>query len=160
MPEIKGHITISRTSGTRRGDDVRICIEDHNAGVVACEVKMTLENFAKAITNQGFIDCVVEFNDSGKVGTQRENKTELVPVPEKRSYDNREGWQEKSLAPFLVDGWYPRSGDINNHHRQRRDENGNTFQEVVFFRNVPKQKRLDPDANVVDAEFPEVEEKA
>lgn len=64
-----------------------------------------------------------------------ENKTEMVPVP---PYGQRQdGWQDQALAPFCVDGWWPRQGDITNHHCSF-SANGQDYQQVVFFRNVQK----------------------
>lgn len=103
---------------------------------------MTLEEFAKALFSSTG-ECEIEFNDSGKVGTQGEHKEELVPIPKWEKRDKAGRWKDAALAPFLVDGWYPRGSDIENFTHRHVVKNGKDYQSVVFFRNVPKLKDQD-----------------
>ena len=73
MKRINGKITITRTSNHL----IEIMIIDDEAGVKAFEIKVAYEEFAKALTNLAEQPCLVEFNDSGKVGKKREVKTEV-----------------------------------------------------------------------------------
>lgn len=120
----KGKITISRPSG--HGEPhIAITLVDNDAHVHFCEVRLGLDEFAKAITGQGFVNCDLHLRGLDKVGTIRENKTEFVPDI---------GEEDKSLAPFMVDGWTPRSGDWGNMHNGTKGRGFN----VVFFSQCPK----------------------
>lgn len=139
MQKLKGKLTISSPSGgLSEKDIVRIEILDVDASCYAVLVEMEIEIFARALMGHGHMDCVFEFNDSGNVGTISQNKEETVPVPAD-SYRNLKA-QKLALAPFEVDGWKARAGDIDNHHRASQDKSGQRFQLVVFFRNVPREQ--------------------
>lgn len=153
MLKLQGKITISRmerwrpcqrlsvTSTHELERPLRILITDSISGCVAAHVSLSLTDFALALTGMGYVDCDLEFNDSGVVGMVAENKTELVPIPAEHPY-NREAWSIAALAPFEVDGWKAREGDITNGHNFVRTKNGMTFQRVVFFRHVPRPQAL------------------
>lgn len=130
MKDLKGTIHIARIYG---GDEsAPICIEivESNSGAEAISVRLDLAEFAEAITGKGRCSCVIDyFNDSGVIGMKAEHKTEIVPVPP--FGERSDGWEDKALAPFEVDGWSARRADITNSHRKVKGG-----QAVVFFRHV------------------------
>jgi hypothetical protein len=128
---LDARVTITRNSR----DEIWIYIQDYRASANIVEVKMTTEAFALAVTGLGSVEATAEFNDSGNVGMVAQNKTEMVPIPSSGKTRGGE-WEAKALAPFEVNGWRARSGDISNHHRWSRDKNGQEWQSVVFFRHV------------------------
>ncbi len=136
MKLLKGSLSIGRTG---RSDDkaIRIELNDADSHCTAVLVRMGLPEFAECITGMGHADCEFEFNDSGVIGMLAQSKTEMVPVPSSHPRGDEE-WKRKALAPFEVDGWKARAGDITNQHCWSRDESGKEFQRVVFFRHVPK----------------------
>jgi hypothetical protein len=135
MLKLAGKLSISRVTSNKEPNFVEITVVDAEASVEAISVKVSIETFANALFGSGYQDCEFEFNDSGRVGTIHEHKEELVPIPD---YGNRpEGWQKKALAPFEVDGWSARSGDITNGHLHVTQK-GQNHQRVAFFRNMPK----------------------
>jgi hypothetical protein len=75
---IKGKLTIAKGSNE---DEVRIYLDDGLAGCRAATARVSLDGFARALFAQGYIDCVVEINDSGVIGKIREHKVVAVRVP-------------------------------------------------------------------------------
>ena len=142
MLRLKGNISINRFGGGRDDSEIQIEIGDEEARVQICTLTMSLHNFAECVTGLSHVDCSVDFNNSGKIGTIGESKEEMVPIPPYDERDSGGKWIKRALAPFTVDGWSPRDRDITNHHGWARNKDGQEFQRVVFFRNVP---RLDPD---------------
>ncbi len=139
MDTLKGTIHIGRWSGGDEGRPVHIELTDEDSGCRAVTIEMSLAEFGDALTGRGMVPCRFEFNDSGMIGTLAQNKEEHVPVP--AWSDRKDGWQKRALAPFEVDGWRARSGDIDNSHRSTKNKDGQPAQNVVFFRNVPKESK-------------------
>lgn len=137
MLTLSGHLTISRVLGGN-SEEVRIEVIDDNACVVAIRIKATPLAFVEALFGSGSQLCVFEFNNTGSVGTNGENKEELVPVPPSKARDSAGRWITKALKPFEIDGWHARGGDIENFTHRHVVKGNKDFQRVVFFRNVPK----------------------
>ena len=133
--KLKGKLSVSKVYG---GDAhvMRISLDDEVARCRAVEIEVGMLAFVEALTGSGYQPCDFDWNDSGRVGTIGENKEELVPVPDWQS--RPDNWIDVALAPFRVDGWRERNGDIENHHRHSR-KGDQEYQKVVFFRNVPKE---------------------
>ncbi len=121
----KCQVVVTRPQG-RKGTDVCIQVTDELSHVQFVEIYMDHEQFSVAL---GSSIGIGEFELRGVdvVGMTAENKTEVVPF--KCGDDPAE-----ALAPFEVDGWKGRSGDLGNMHRHV----GNGYR-VVFFRHVPTE---------------------
>jgi hypothetical protein len=145
---IKGKLNITRVSSTKGGDFIRIVIEDDTARVRAIQCDVSLEAFAKALTGQGMLPCDFEVPAPELVGTIGENKVEKVVLDQRYSSPGKEEAERKALEPYCVDGWYPRRGDISNHHYTKSNKDGTVTVTVVFFRNV----RQDGTPVILDAE--------
>lgn len=126
---MKGQITISRTTSSKTGNTIRISIEDDSSSVTFLEVLMSLEDFALALTGQGYIDCNFELQGIQNVGKIRETKTELVSLANPFRATDEE--RLDALKPFEVDGWTARFQDIENHHRYQKDAVSVTFSRFV-----------------------------
>jgi len=126
---VKGHISISRRTGGGVPESVHIEIEEDNSGIRFVDIELTLEGFARAITGHGNVPGKLTVRGLDRVGWNAENKTEEVP------YDlySDERNPKAALAPYEVNGWRARSGDLENGHCQVP---GKKAQRVVFFRHV------------------------
>lgn len=131
---MKGNIIITHTTGQSDNRTVRITVGDEASQIEFLEVRLTLEEFGTLLTGGREVDCEFKLKGAEKVGMISQNKEEIVPVPKEVRYStDREGaLSAKLLAPFEVDGWKARKGDLFNHHRQTEDG-----YRVVFFRHVP-----------------------
>ena len=138
--KLPGSISIMRISGGPLTLPVRIMIKDEVSGVNFCEVNLTLESFANALTSLSQTPCELDLRFDF-VGQKAENKEEFVPavaVPESEligvPWRDREAIKARyALEPFEVDGWIARDGDYGNHHRGNVEKG----YRVVFFRHVP-----------------------
>jgi len=142
----KGSVSMSRTRGNDY-DKVHITLTDESSGCQVMEAYLPLEEFAKAITGQGYVNCDFEIYNTEVIGKKREVKTEAVPVPENERLSEKSEKAEL-LKPFEVDGWVGRDSDLGNHHNivyntdsrgkkaGLRRENGNIFYWVSFHRFV------------------------
>ena len=126
---MKGKITISRTTGRKTENTIRIRIEDDSSSITFLETEMSLEDFALALTGQGYIDCNFELQGIQNVGMILETKTELVSLANPFIATGEE--RLAALIPFEVDGWTARYQDIKNHHRYQKDAVSVTFSRFV-----------------------------
>ena len=133
---MNGKITISRTTSSKTGNSIRIRMEDDSSSITFLEAEMNLEDFALALTGQGYIDCQFELMGIHNVGKVRETKTELVPLD--NPYMATAAERLSALKPFEVDGWTARRSDIENHHRYL-----NNTVTVTFSRFVDKKEQTD-----------------
>ena len=118
MKKLDGKLSISRRTG---GDSSSINIEfiDDLSGTLMAKADISMENFAKAVTGQGYLPCEVMFNDSGIVGKTREHKYELIPRYDSGSCDIStmvEWYKHRILPTYEIDGWKCRESDLTNHH--------------------------------------------
>lgn len=131
---MNGKITISKTSDNRGNKDIRIRIEDDASYINFVEARMSLENFAEALTGLGFVDIEFDVRGLENVGKTRERKTIEINLG-KIGYDV----DRKSLAMIKArelesDGWvcdgYFSSQDSFYH------KDGNTYCRANFLRYV------------------------
>jgi hypothetical protein len=113
----------SKTYNLRISDDV--------SGALVCEINMTAEQFAAALTAQHVTGVDVTWLGTHLIGKRRETKRELVciPVGPRSSEEQRVA---DAVAAYEVDGWTGRLADATNHHRRR----GTNTYEVLFTRFV------------------------
>lgn len=103
MPDelIPGKITISKVVGL--GDDyMEIRIRDVDASVEFIEVKLSMEDFAQAITGMGAIPCKFEVRGLENVGKKRETEPLKFPIP--GVLEKKEKALEL-LPSYIPDGW-------------------------------------------------------
>ncbi len=78
------------------------------------QIKLTLEQFARALGNQGEVSC--EFNIyPALVGKERQTKWETVLVSD--PYHLTEAEIDAALKPYEVEGWVAERDGFKNHHR-------------------------------------------
>lgn len=147
MKELKGEFSIGRVSSSHGDDHIRIEVQDSKSRARLMQVRMTPDQFGRAITglHLGVHDAVeVDFNDIGIAGTRAQHKTEHVFVPV-GTFGRTRGRNDpafieaarKLLRDYEVEGWRARYGDLLNGRNvvaQLQGE-GQTYK-VVFFRQV------------------------
>jgi hypothetical protein len=126
-------------------------VEAERASVHVVEFRMTLDQFAKAVTGS-IAEGTFELLNVDKVGMVREVKTEIVPdgrtqlgeadlakLEDMGGRNSRNGMKfitARSLEPFEFGGWRARTSDFGNGHRHTRMPDGSSAYAVVFIRFV------------------------
>lgn len=118
---LNGKITISRQGKIDDDDKMVISIEDSNSSLRVIEIELSLENFARAITNLAFVDCsFVMWGNSDLIGKKMEVKYETVDMGKSfRSLrDNEESKKivRDAISKFEVEGWIGNDSDSFNWH--------------------------------------------
>ena len=126
----KGMVTISRIN-TGNGQYMEIRITDGSSGTEFVEAKLSLEDFAKAITGLGYIDCEIETRGLHLLGKKREHKTEMVACNGWELNKNDESAINNALEPYEIDGWKGSHYDMKNSKNYSRE-----FIKVGFTRYV------------------------
>jgi len=117
-----GKITISRYSDFGNKDPIHIVVTDQNSGVSFCDVQMSLENFAKALTGVSLQECEFSVRDIDKIGMKKELKHEFIQRPE-GFYLWSDNEKIKFLNPYNTDGWEGSLNDLENHHNFNQKNN-------------------------------------
>ena len=140
MQKLKGRITISRYASTADEGSIHIIVEDKLSGCRTIDVTISMLDYAKLITGQGYIDCDFDFIDSGFIGMTRESKHILLSRPADSIYDRGEEiryYEENVLPEHEIDGWKVRMKDIFNCHNYAADNKV----EVLFERWVKSEEK-------------------
>lgn len=130
--DFEAKVSIHRMHGGDGTHPIRIEIEDATSGTRVCEISMSLENFAEAITGLSACKAKGHLWD-GPVGYKSEYKIVNIFMPS--GYvrtENQKAVGGKYLAPYEVDGWKGRVDDLFNHHKNSGE---NTYR-VSFHRHV------------------------
>ena len=134
---LPGKITVGRVRGSDESQPIRIEIIDTQSSVVVAEARLTLENFALALTGLGHVECEIEWRGVDRIGKVREFKTELIPTPDNPWRTDPSRRTEENLrahvAPWEVDGWKAHWQDLHNSNKYRHEEKA---YEVSFVRFV------------------------
>jgi hypothetical protein len=133
--KLPGRITIARLQGYGEGI-IKIEIEDGESSLRIMEVSLGLANFTEVLTGKASVSCELDYNNDPAIGKARQNKTELVLIPEgmSPSPSNKESRYEL-LTPYEVNGWKGRKEDLDNFHN-RVSKKGKEYYRVVFVRYV------------------------
>lgn len=134
---MKGALTISRWTNGKGESGISINFIDDSSGVNFLTAKVSLEDFAEAVTGLGHVPCTFELH-SDNVGKRSEHKTELVPAVKSLNYAVTPKWKKAmidQMKVFEVDGWKGRESDLWNRHNYVSNVVGE-FQSVTFNRFV------------------------
>ena len=133
--DIKVWLSIARTSSSKGPDTVHITFRDEASTIEFAEVRLTLEQFAQAVTGVmvSGVDGTVRALD--KVGLKMEHKVEEVPF-NCWDLDRSPARAAAALKPFEVDGWKGQEEDLFNSHRRGAGREGQV-QRVTFRRWLP-----------------------
>ena len=122
MKNLDGQLTISKVSSSNGEKLIRIEVKDNKSRCIVIEVRCDLLSFAEAITGLAYVDCKIEFNDSGIIGKEHQVKDETITFPCHRyQCKNEEDWLlivEGVLAPYEMEGWKGRVEDADNTHKR------------------------------------------
>lgn len=108
---MKGKITISRPTFSDEKEAICISLTDSSSGVEFVELEMTLSDFTKAITGQGFIPIDFDVRGLEFVGLTKETEKARITVKKieliDKGYDiNKRGFLEAYLTEHAKrDGW-------------------------------------------------------
>lgn len=135
---MKGTISIYRfVVGTEH--KIGIDIEDSGSNTGFLNIRMDLDDFARAVTGQSYIDCDFELRGLEKVGTKHKHKREYIHAEHRRFSDE----EAKSIvAPYEINGWVARLSNLNNPHFWEK-LNGKPVISVIFERYVSSDTLLE-----------------
>ena len=129
MKELKGKISISHVRSSHNADHMRIELQDEKSGISFCLVKFDLLTFANLITGQGYMPCDITLHNLENVGKKCIHEERVIE--HHGSHGDKEA-EAMTLAKHETNGWFARSGDLNNMHRSVGKDN----YRVVFFKYV------------------------
>jgi len=129
---MKGRISISKVHVSGEDivipgekDYISIEIEDELSSIRFLSLKMSLLNFANAITGQGYLPVDFKLGGLKNVGKKLEVKTLEVHIPKKnpkRAFLSDEDIRQ-AIKISEVDGWKGRDKDAKNHHNYLPGDN-------------------------------------
>jgi len=100
----KAKITISRPHGGG-SNFIRISVRDDDAGVEFLVLKISLENFAEALTGLCNTECAMEAHGLENVGKRKERDSITFPMPESNC-SNRKLVAASEADKQTPDGWF------------------------------------------------------
>lgn len=143
MSKLKGSISIGKVTccGTPKADYISIRVEDELSSITFLEVKMGLEDFAKALMGLGNVPIEFELQGTDRVGKKYEHKTLEIHVPY-RSGDIRSSDDliDKAVSEQEFDGWVGSRRDCKNHHNWIKNATTGAVYNVHFCRWVDVEK--------------------
>jgi len=140
---MKGNISIAKVTclGIPEKDHISIRIEDELSAIEFVEVKISLLDFAKAITGQGCIPVEYELNGIERVGMKYESKTIEVCIPSAaHSYGLTDTDIDTSVHAYEIDGWVGNRDDCKNHHNLVKTAMTHQVYRVRYWRWVDMEK--------------------
>lgn len=129
--EHQGKLTIGRFMGDACGWSIEVT--DEKSGVDAIRVKISDEEFAKALGSVAFRPCSFEYRKDAPIGKIREVKDVNIP---NLDYTASDALVREAVAEHEKDGWVGRDGDMRNRHRRGEDSSGNEYRRVAYTRFV------------------------
>jgi hypothetical protein len=121
MPKnLDGTITITRTHGADTDQPIRIRIIEESSGLPILDAQLGLAEFAAVLTGEGFVRCNLRYFDTNtdRIGLKRENKKELVFMPDRLGDSRKEeaAIVRAAVAAHEEDGWHGTDSDATNPH--------------------------------------------
>lgn len=130
---VDGRLHIARVTSNTGPDEIRIELTDDKAAVKFAVAKLSLEDFARAVTMLN-VDCHIEVRGLHRVGKVMEHKTVAVQIPPEARASYSGQWHAamlEAVEPYEVDGWKHDDYDIRTCNGHRR--HGNSY-DVTFRR--------------------------
>jgi hypothetical protein len=131
--KVKGKIQIGRVISNSEDDYIIIDLEDQTSNKNFATAKLSLQNFAKAITSQT-VECEIEVRSLEKVGKKREIKYIQIDIPNSTNEEEI----KTIISSFEIDGWKGNLNDVKNHHNRIKSEITGTYDcyKVLFERYI------------------------
>lgn len=98
-------ITISRVSYNKGDDYISISVEERESCLEIIDIKISFEDFGKAITGLSMQPCKAKLNTNPNINKTREHKIEIVDFLKYPVYDINENQFSKCVKSIEVDGW-------------------------------------------------------
>ena len=131
---VEGRIQLGRGRGGGE-DEIGIELIDHKAGAHFAVARLSLEDFARAVTAQE-VSCQIEIRSVERLGKVQEVKAVcIVGVP----YTAQEAWRAamlRAVAAYEVNGWQHDEDDLRRYNGHRVKGDG---YEVMFRRWVERE---------------------
>jgi hypothetical protein len=106
IKNIKGEITITSPSGN--AEYVSITIDDKESRLEILEVKISYEEFTRALMHHAFRPCDLTVNVTDKIGKKMEHiKFEFEMPKIEYSFGERKEIAKKTVKEQCPEGWYP-----------------------------------------------------
>jgi hypothetical protein len=128
----KGRITISSVNSSLSDDYINISVTDKVSGTEVVHVKLSHEDFARALTGQGYIPAELQVFKSDNFGKKLEVRTINVPVKLSAYGGNDISLLQEAAKPFEKNGWKLQDSEINS---RRYDREGGMYSST-FYRHV------------------------
>ena len=137
---LDGKITISRVNGGGSGDWISVDIHDSESATTFVEIKMSMEDFAYAITGHGRMPCKYELNSIDRIGLKKEVKSEVISIPLSVSILTANNYViNELLSQHETDGWQANRRDLLNVRNIVKTDDVAKFIRVSFSRYVDNQ---------------------
>ncbi len=135
--QLKGTLSILHCNAST-GGYISIRVVDDLSHARILEVKISYEEWGKAITGLATRPCQIDYNANGPFGMNREYKEELVPYQRVGQYGFMPSKHEANtaIAPYEVDGWQGSPEDYLNSKNSKRLDDGQDYRRVGFVRFV------------------------
>ena len=114
MLELKGTLSINRVCSNKEETYVSLNLNDENSHCNVVEIKISMKEFAQAVTGLNKQPCSFEYNNSGVIGRKKEYKKELVALPN-FPYNVTDDVVKAALTQYETDGWQASVYDAKNH---------------------------------------------
>lgn len=136
MRKLKGKLTISRVMSNQCDDYMEIVVEDDISGVEFLSIKLSMEQYGKAVAGSSYQD--IEYEDHGMVniGKVKEREKAQVPIPKQLVF-NRKCAEEYVVANCQREGWHLDS--YLGSQRSFVDIGPDTYANVSYYRYVEPQ---------------------
>jgi hypothetical protein len=113
--EYNVNVRISLTRSNINDDYFSISVQDELSRVHVIDVKLSLEDFARAIAACS-VQGTARYGSLDRIGFRHEVKRELVPIDRDWGYNQWNTELKKSVKPFEIDGWIATIDSHCNHH--------------------------------------------
>lgn len=135
--QLKGTLSILHCNAST-GGYISIRVVDDLSHARILEVKISYEEWGKAITGIASRPCQIDYNANGPFGLKRARKEELVPYSRSGGSGFMPGTREAktAIAPYEVDGWQGSPEDYLNSKNSKRLDDGKDYRRVGFVRFV------------------------
>ena len=131
-----GSLSISSVQSNLEPSFVSLRIRDDKSGIPFLHLKMSHEEFSKALTGLAERPCELKFFGLRDVGKIYEHKTEIIDF-DKPIYNLTDAMIREKIAEYEVDGWQGRDMDARNHHMA---VSGNGYLYKIIFGRYVEEK--------------------
>lgn len=116
---MEGRISINKITDCGSGKShMQIIVEDESSSIQFLTVKMSLLDFAQAITGLNCVPIKFALRGIDRVGMKLEVKSENICIP----HSATNSLIRQYIQAYEVDGWIGEDSDAKNHHNLVRGD--------------------------------------